>query len=71
MVCGGIIAHGYRGPAVPVSDVRIVDPETRTDLSIGRTGLLLVRGPQVMKCYYNNAGEFTPCFWSCAGGGAS
>lgn len=53
-------ADGGRGPAVPVSDVRIVDPETRADLPTGRTGLLLVRGPQVMKCYYSNAGEFAP-----------
>jgi long-subunit acyl-CoA synthetase (AMP-forming) len=45
------------GPPVPVCDIRIVDPTTRRPVSIGETGLLLVRGPQVMKCYYGDPGE--------------
>ncbi|RXK37731.1 hypothetical protein M231_04980 [Tremella mesenterica] len=43
-----------RGPPVPVTDTMIVDPVTREPLPIGTTGLLLVRGPQVMKCYYDD-----------------
>lgn len=44
------------GPAVPVSDIRIVDPDTKKDLPTGQTGLLLVRGPQVMKLYVGDEG---------------
>lgn len=47
----------YSGPVVPVTDVRIVDPITRKELPEGKVGLLLVRGPQVMKRYYGNDGE--------------
>jgi acyl-CoA synthetase (AMP-forming)/AMP-acid ligase II len=43
---------------VPVTDVRIVDPSTRKDVPEGKVGLLLVRGPQVMKRYYGNDGEW-------------
>jgi long-subunit acyl-CoA synthetase (AMP-forming) len=44
------------GPPVPISDLRIVDPATKKTLSSGQSGLLLVRGPQVMKCYYGDEG---------------
>jgi long-subunit acyl-CoA synthetase (AMP-forming) len=44
------------GPVVPVADIRIIHPETREQLGPGRAGLLLVRGPQVMKRYEGNAG---------------
>ncbi|WWC93048.1 uncharacterized protein L201_008012 [Kwoniella dendrophila CBS 6074] len=39
------------GPPVPICDLKIVDPETKKPLPTGQTGLLLVNGPQVMKCY--------------------
>lgn len=42
---------------MPVCDIRIVDPTTRRPVPTGQTGLLLVRGPQVMKCYYGDPGE--------------
>jgi acyl-CoA synthetase (AMP-forming)/AMP-acid ligase II len=45
------------GPPVPISDIRIVDPETKRLLQTGQSGLLQVRGPQVMKCYYHDEGE--------------
>lgn len=45
------------GPPVPISDLRIVDPETKKPLFSGQSGLILVRGPQVMKCYYADEGK--------------
>ncbi|WWD20097.1 hypothetical protein CI109_104571 [Kwoniella shandongensis] len=42
------------GPPVPICDIRIVDPDTRKTSPTGQTGLLLVRGPQVMKRYYGD-----------------
>ncbi|ORY34955.1 putative long-chain-fatty-acid--CoA ligase [Naematelia encephala] len=45
------------GPPVPICDVKIVSPASREELPTGETGLLMVRGPQVMKCYYNNPEE--------------
>jgi long-chain acyl-CoA synthetase len=52
--------HGARktgsiGVPVPSTDAKIVDLETGTrDLKIGEVGELVVRGPQVMKGYWNN-----------------
>ncbi|KAL7424941.1 hypothetical protein Q5752_000628 [Cryptotrichosporon argae] len=45
---------GSTGPPVPICDVRIVDPTTRQVVPAGQAGLLLVRGPQVMKAYYGD-----------------
>ncbi|WVQ96199.1 hypothetical protein IAU59_003302 [Kwoniella sp. CBS 9459] len=42
------------GPPVPICDLKIVDPETRKPLPQGETGLLLIKGPQVMKCYFGD-----------------
>ena len=44
------------GPPVPICDIRIVDPESKRRLKTGQSGLLQVRGPQVMRCYYNDEG---------------
>src|SRR5215203_1620516 len=44
---------GYCGLPVPGSSVRIVDPETEADVSIGEEGELWVRGPHVMLGYHN------------------
>ncbi len=40
------------GPAVPVCDLRVVDADGR-DLPIGEVGELLIRGPNVVKGYWN------------------
>jgi long-chain acyl-CoA synthetase len=46
------------GIPLPDTDARIVDPgDGETELPAGRTGELLVRGPQVMKGYWNRPGE--------------
>lgn len=44
---------------MPVSDVKIVDPTTGAPVATGSSGLVLVRGPQVMKEYYNDPGAIT------------
>jgi hypothetical protein len=43
--------RGPIGPPLPGTSIRIVDPETRQPLPVGTRGLLLVRGPTVMKGY--------------------
>ncbi len=46
--------RGADGEPLPHTETRIVDPETRQDLPIGKQGLILLRGNQVMQGYYNN-----------------
>ena len=46
---------GSIGPALPDTEEKVVDVDTGTrEVPAGETGELLVRGPQVMKGYYNN-----------------
>ena len=46
---------GSVGPAMPDTEEKVVDLETGTrELPPGETGELLVRGPQVMRGYWNN-----------------
>ncbi len=44
------------GDGQPFGDaqIKIVDPDTRQPLPVGQQGLVLIRGSQVMKGYYNN-----------------
>ncbi|HLS61156.1 MAG TPA: long-chain-fatty-acid--CoA ligase [Virgibacillus sp.] len=48
---------GSIGIPWPDTDSRIVDMETMKDLPIGEIGELVVKGPQVMKGYWNNPEE--------------
>jgi long-chain acyl-CoA synthetase len=49
--------HNVRGTAgqpLPETEIKIVDPQTRAALPQGETGLVLIRGTQVMQGYYKN-----------------
>jgi long-chain acyl-CoA synthetase len=48
---------GSIGTPWPDTDCRIVDPDTREELPPGEVGELSVRGPQVMKGYWNRPAE--------------
>lgn len=48
---------GTIGVPLPDTDAKIVDPETGWDLGVGEIGELVVRGPQVMKGYWNNSDQ--------------
>ncbi len=41
------------GPAVPVSDLKIMDADGVTELPVGEVGELWARGPQIVKGYWN------------------
>jgi acyl-[acyl-carrier-protein]-phospholipid O-acyltransferase / long-chain-fatty-acid--[acyl-carrier-protein] ligase len=49
--------RGRIGHPLPGISVRIVDPETREPVPVGTPGLLLVRGPNVMKGYLNRPAQ--------------
>ncbi|WOO76507.1 putative 4-coumarate--CoA ligase 3 [Vanrija pseudolonga] len=42
------------GPAVPICGLKIVDQNTGKELGVGKPGLILMRGPNIMKSYLNN-----------------
>ena len=42
------------GPAVPVAELAIRDPETTAPLPVGQVGELWCKGPMVVKGYWNN-----------------
>jgi long-chain acyl-CoA synthetase len=46
--------RGSAGVTLPQTEIRIVNPETFEPLPQGKTGLVMARGPQIMKAYYKN-----------------
>jgi long-chain acyl-CoA synthetase len=46
--------RGASGLPMPGTETKIVDPETRETLPKGARGLVLLRGPQIMRGYYQN-----------------
>ncbi|HEY8529610.1 MAG TPA: AMP-binding protein [Paenibacillaceae bacterium] len=53
----GMRKTGSIGIPFPDTDCRIVNPETGEEVPVGEVGELAVRGPQVMKGYWNNPEE--------------
>lgn len=49
--------EGSVGRPVPGVSVKVVDPETFVSLPMGDEGMLLVKGPNVMKGYFGQPGE--------------
>jgi long-chain acyl-CoA synthetase len=45
------------GIPIPDTEFRIVDPETAQDVPLGEPGEIILRGPQVMKGYWPDAGS--------------
>ncbi len=55
---GGKIKPGTVGCPVPDTDVKIVDIETgEKEMPTGATGEIIIKGPQIMKGYYNKPEE--------------
>ena len=52
---------GSAGCVVPNTEVKIVDIVTGEEVSQGKDGELLIRGPQIMKGYLNQPGETAAC----------
>ncbi|HYG60457.1 MAG TPA: long-chain fatty acid--CoA ligase [Symbiobacteriaceae bacterium] len=52
---------GSVGLPYPNTEVRIVDLETGEDLPVGQEGEVLLKGPQVMKGYWNKPDETAAC----------
>ncbi|TAF54411.1 MAG: long-chain fatty acid--CoA ligase [Oscillatoriales cyanobacterium] len=45
---------GASGPPIRDTELKIIDPETRQTLPRGDRGLVLARGPQIMRGYFRN-----------------
>ena len=45
--------EGSVGRPIPGTNAKIIDPDTQADLGIDRPGLLLIKGPNVMRGYLN------------------
>jgi acyl-CoA synthetase (AMP-forming)/AMP-acid ligase II len=52
---------GSVGYPLPLTECRIVDPETGEDCAVGEDGEIWIRGPQVMKGYLNNPEATADC----------
>ncbi|MDP5337911.1 MAG: AMP-binding protein, partial [Nodularia sp. (in: cyanobacteria)] len=46
--------RGSSGQPIAGTEVKIVDPETKAPLPVGKPGLVLLKGPQIMQGYYQN-----------------
>ena len=50
----GVRKIGTIGVPIPNTEAKIVDPDTHADLSAGEIGELFVRGPQIMRGYWQD-----------------
>ncbi|MBE9136604.1 AMP-binding protein [Nodosilinea sp. LEGE 07088] len=46
--------RGAAGQPIPLTEVKVVDLDTRQEVPQGVTGLVMARGPQIMAGYYRN-----------------
>ncbi|WP_306521041.1 4-coumarate--CoA ligase family protein [Gemmatimonas sp.] len=58
---GDRVDAGSVGPSVPNTECRLVDADTGADVSPGERGELWIRGPQVMKGYFNKPEATAAC----------
>lgn len=58
---GDILEYASVGPALPNTECRLVDPLTEEDVPNGERGELWIRGPQVMKGYFNKPEATAAC----------
>jgi acyl-CoA synthetase (AMP-forming)/AMP-acid ligase II len=56
------VRRGAVGPPLPNTECRVVDIETREPLELGEEGEVLVRGPQVMRGYYDRSDATADAF---------
>jgi acyl-CoA synthetase (AMP-forming)/AMP-acid ligase II len=58
---GDILEYASVGPALPNTECRVVDALTGEDVTLGEPGELWIRGPQVMKGYFNKPEATAAC----------
>lgn len=56
-----IVEHASVGPLVANTEARIIDPQSGVDVPRGERGELWIRGPQVMKGYFNKPEATAMC----------
>ena len=56
------VTHGAMGYPLPINEMKIVEAETGTELPRGETGMLLIRGPNVFKEYFDAEEATTKAF---------
>jgi long-chain acyl-CoA synthetase len=60
MICNpryGVKKPSSIGMPLPDTEVKLIDPETRQPAKLGEPGEIVIRGPQLMKGYYNKPEE--------------
>lgn len=60
--------NGYKklgsiGMPLPNTDVKIINPETKEEVGVGEPGEICIKGPQIMKGYYNKEDETKNVFY--------
>ncbi|MFZ4762954.1 MAG: long-chain-fatty-acid--CoA ligase [Alphaproteobacteria bacterium] len=55
---------GSVGPLLPGTEAIIIDPDTKLYLQAGEKGEICLKGPQIMKGYWQNPEETNNVFWN-------
>lgn len=56
-------AEGSIGLPLPMTDIKLIDPETQKPAKLGEKGEICVKGPQVMLGYWNKPGASADSFY--------